>query len=46
MLSVVIPVYRSEHALPELLERLLPALTKIADAFGLLLIDDGSDDGS
>ena len=45
-LSVVIPVYRSEHALPELLKRLVPALTKIADAFELLLIDDGSDDGS
>ena len=46
MLSVVISVYRSEHALPELLERLLPALVTIADAFGLLLIEDGSDDGS
>jgi glycosyltransferase involved in cell wall biosynthesis len=45
-LSVVIPVYRSETILPELVRRLEPVLTAIADSFELVLINDSSPDSS
>ncbi len=45
-LSVVIPVYRSETILSDLVARLLAALPAIADEFEILLVNDGSPDGS
>jgi undecaprenyl-phosphate 4-deoxy-4-formamido-L-arabinose transferase len=45
-LSVVIPVYRSEAILPELVHRLESVLAAIADSFELILVNDCSPDGS
>jgi len=45
-LSVVIPVYRSETILPELVRRLESVLTNIADTFELVLVNDCSPDRS
>ena len=44
--SVVIPVYRSEHTLDALIERLGKALPPIADSYEVLLVNDGSPDNS
>jgi len=44
--SVVVPVYNSAVILPELLRRLDAALPLIADAFEVILVDDGSRDAS
>lgn len=45
-LSVVIPVYRSEAILPELVRRLGPVLAGRADEFELILVNDCSPDRS
>lgn len=45
-LSVVIPVYRSEATLELLLQRLLSALRDLGRTFEIVLVDDGSPDGS
>jgi undecaprenyl-phosphate 4-deoxy-4-formamido-L-arabinose transferase len=45
-ISVVIPVFNSAESLRPLLERLVPALTALADAYEVLLVDDASRDGS
>jgi undecaprenyl-phosphate 4-deoxy-4-formamido-L-arabinose transferase len=45
-LSVVIPVYRSEKILPELVSRLESLLTAIADSFEVILVSDCSPDRS
>ena len=45
-LSVVVPVYRSEAILPELIERLEIALSRMASAFELVLVNDSSPDCS
>jgi undecaprenyl-phosphate 4-deoxy-4-formamido-L-arabinose transferase len=45
-LSVVIPVYRSEAILPELVRQLEPVLAANADQFELILVNDCSPDGS
>jgi undecaprenyl-phosphate 4-deoxy-4-formamido-L-arabinose transferase len=45
-LSVVIPVYNEEANLPELLERVLHTLRGMDRPFELVLVDDGSRDGS
>lgn len=45
-ISVVVPVYRSERLLRPLVERLAPVLEKVASERELLLVDDGSPDGS
>jgi glycosyltransferase involved in cell wall biosynthesis len=45
-LSVVVPVYRSEAILPELLQRLQNALPAIASSYELVLVNDSSPDGS
>ncbi len=45
-LSVVIPVYRSEAILPELIRRLENALPAIASSYELVLVNDSSPDGS
>ncbi len=44
--SVVVPVYRSERSLPLLVERLAAVLPGIASAYELVLVNDGSPDGS
>jgi len=44
--SVVIPVYLSESILPELVRRLECVLAANADEFELILVNDGSPDGS
>ncbi len=45
-ISVVIPVYNSAAILPELVGRLLPVLVSFDVPFELILVDDGSRDGS
>lgn len=45
-LSVVVPVYRSEAILPELVRRLANVLPAIASAYELVLVNDSSPDGS
>ncbi len=45
-LTVVIPVYRSEAILPELVRRLEPVLAETADNFELILVNDSSPDRS
>ncbi len=45
-LSVVIPVYNSEMSLPELIQRLNTVLPKIAEQYEILMVNDGSKDGS
>jgi glycosyltransferase involved in cell wall biosynthesis len=44
--SVVIPVYRNEAFLDELIQRLVETLTGMGRRFEILLIDDGSPDSS
>jgi undecaprenyl-phosphate 4-deoxy-4-formamido-L-arabinose transferase len=45
-LSVIVPVYRSELILPELVQRLSEALPTMADEYELILVNDCSPDGS
>lgn len=45
-LTVVVPVYNSEASLGPLVDRLAPVLAQIASAYELILINDGSRDGS
>jgi glycosyltransferase involved in cell wall biosynthesis len=45
-LSVVIPVYNSQAILPELLESLGTALRQLSYRYELILVNDGSRDGS
>jgi undecaprenyl-phosphate 4-deoxy-4-formamido-L-arabinose transferase len=45
-ISVVVPVYNSEASLPLLVARLEPVLRSCAERFELLLVNDGSRDGS
>lgn len=45
-ISVVVPVYRSEKTLPALVSRLHPVLVALADEYELVLVNDGSPDGS
>jgi len=45
-LSVVIPVFNEEAALPALYARLYPALDKLGLAYEVILVDDGSRDRS
>lgn len=45
-LSLVIPVYNEKENLPELIERCLTTCRDIGRAFEIILIDDGSRDGS
>lgn len=46
ILSVVIPVYRSESMLIELYNRLIRTLMRIHTSFEIIFIDDGSPDSS
>jgi undecaprenyl-phosphate 4-deoxy-4-formamido-L-arabinose transferase len=45
-LSVVVPVYNSEGSLRALVERLQPVLQATGEPFEVLLVNDGSRDGS
>jgi glycosyltransferase involved in cell wall biosynthesis len=45
-ISAVIPVHRSETTLPLLIPRLTAALEQLGSAHEIILIDDGSPDGS
>jgi undecaprenyl-phosphate 4-deoxy-4-formamido-L-arabinose transferase len=45
-LSVVIPVYNEKENLPELIDRCLAACRKTGRTFEIILVDDGSQDGS
>ncbi|MEP6984260.1 MAG: glycosyltransferase family 2 protein [Chloroflexota bacterium] len=46
MLSVVIPVYNSEQSLGPLMERLSEVLPSLANAYEVILVNDGSRDKS
>src|SRR5258706_4077979 len=45
-LSAVVPVYNSESMLPLLVQRLSTVLSSLAPKFEILLVNDGSRDGS
>ena len=45
-LSVVVPVYRSEQTLPQLVERLLAVLDRTGLGYEIVLVEDGSPDNS
>lgn len=45
-LSVVVPVYRSETLLPELVQRLENVLNRVAPSYELVMVNDSSPDGS
>lgn len=45
-LSIVVPVFNEEKTIPELIERILKAARSLNQPFELVLIDDGSSDGS
>jgi undecaprenyl-phosphate 4-deoxy-4-formamido-L-arabinose transferase len=45
-ISVVVPVYNSEGTLRDLAARLEPVLSSLSHTFELILVDDGSRDGS
>lgn len=46
VVSVVVPVYRSQATLGPLVERLVPVLSAAFAAHEIVLVNDGSDDGS
>ena len=46
LLSVVVPLFNERPMLPLFFERLLPVLAKLSIYWEIVLIDDGSDDGS
>ena len=43
-ISVVSPVYKSEKIIPELVKRIVEALSGITDNFEIILVEDGSPD--
>ncbi len=45
-LSIVLPVYNEEEVLPALQARLCGVLTEVAADFEVILVDDGSSDGT
>lgn len=45
-ISAVVPAYNSELSLPELVRRLQPVLAEHATAYELIIVDDGSRDGT
>jgi glycosyltransferase involved in cell wall biosynthesis len=45
-LSVIVPVYNSQATLPALIERLKPVLESLGCPYELVLVNDGSPDGS
>ena len=45
-LSIVVPLFNEEESLPLLVEKLLAALRPLGRGFELVLVDDGSSDGT
>ncbi|MEU7553991.1 glycosyltransferase family 2 protein [Streptomyces sp. NPDC044571] len=45
-LSVIVPMYNEEEALPALVSRLRPVLDATTDAYEVVAVDDGSTDGT
>lgn len=45
-ITIVVPVYNEEEALPALFERLYPALDDLHRSYEIILVDDGSRDRS
>ncbi len=45
-ISVVVPVFNEEDSLPALVEQLLAAMRPTGESFELVLVNDGSSDGS
>ena len=45
-ISIVVPIYNEAENIPELVERTLKALRGLERSFEMILIDDGSTDGS
>jgi glycosyltransferase involved in cell wall biosynthesis len=45
-ITIVIPVYNSEQTLQRLVERIAPVLSKAAESFETVLVNDGSQDNS
>ena len=45
-LSIVVPLYNEAESLPPLVEQLLAALRPLGRSFELVLVDDGSSDGT
>lgn len=45
-ITVVIPAYRSSETLPSLIERLEPVLSGLAREFEVVIVNDGSPDGT
>jgi glycosyltransferase involved in cell wall biosynthesis len=45
-LSVVVPVYNERESVPELYRRLTAALAPVVGSFEIVMVDDGSNDGS
>ena len=45
-LSVVVPLYDEEESLPQLVDQLLAAMRALDLSFELVLVDDGSNDGT
>ena len=46
LVSIVVPCYRSERSLPELVERLLRVSAELGRDFEIILVDDRSPDGT
>ncbi|PWI46235.1 glycosyltransferase [Candidatus Heimdallarchaeota archaeon B3_Heim] len=46
MISLVIPIYNEESLIDELIERSIKVLAEITDHFEILVVDDGSQDGT
>ena len=45
-LSVVVPIYNDEEVIAELMRRLTAVLETIVSEYEIILVDDGSRDGS
>lgn len=46
MISIVVPIYNEEESITYLIQKILDVMSNIRDEFELILIDDGSTDGS
>ncbi len=45
-ISIVIPIFNEEASIPQLVQEILIAMRKSKEAFEIILVNDGSDDGS
>ena len=45
-ISVIVPAYNEEKNLPVLLERLVPILERVGEPFEVIVVNDGSKDGT